>query len=130
MKKLLWLLPALLLSATPAHADECGGRQNFMVMPNGKCISLDYLSVLAASRDLNSRTNTQYQQQFDANLELETNSYNRQTETKEARDRRLNNLAAAATSRSNVNNTVQGIEDTLYPLQVKALGIVREGFRR
>ncbi|MCX5964818.1 MAG: hypothetical protein NT070_17275 [Cyanobacteria bacterium] len=118
------------LMAQSAQAQDCNGRQNYMVMPNSRCIILDYLSILAASRTLGARTNASFQKQFDANLVLETNAYNRQTETKEARDRRLNNLAIAANSRNKVNATVQGIEDTLYPLHLRALGIVREGFRR
>ena len=99
-------------------------------MPNGKCIILDYLSVLAASRNLSDRTNAQYQQQFNANLELDTNPYARQIETKEDRDRRLKDLAAASTSRGKVILTTQAIEDMLFPLHLKAMGIVREGFKR
>ena len=131
MLKTITLAIALsIISANPAQSQECGGKQNFMIMPNGKCIILDYLSVLAASRSLSDRTNTQYQQQFDANLELDTNEYNRRTETKEERDRRLKDLASASVSRQKVNATVQGIEDMLFPLHLKAMGIVREGFRR
>ncbi len=118
------------LAANPAHADGCSDKQNFMVMPNGKCIVLNYLGILAESRSLDARTNASYQEQFDANVTLEASTTYRQTETKESRDRRLNNLAASAKSRNNVNKTVQGIEDTLYPLHVKALGMVREGFSR
>ena len=101
-----------------------------MVMPNGKCIVLNYLGILATSREVNTRVNNKYQQQFDANLELETNSYNLRTETKESRDRRLKNLAASAESKDKINKTAVEVEDILYPLHQRAMGIVREGFRR
>jgi len=118
------------LAANPAQADECSSKQNFMVMPNGKCIVLNYLGILATSREVNTRVDNKYQQQFDANLELETNSYNLRTETKESRDRRLKNLAASAESKDKINKTAVEVEDILYPLHQRAMGIVREGFRR
>lgn len=131
MKRIILTAIALSLAIPQSvQAQGCDEKSNFMVMPNGKCIVLDYLNILATGRTVGDRTNANFQKQFDANLELDTNSYNRQTETKEARDRRIADLAIASKSRIKINATVQEIEDTLYPVHLNALGRVKEGFRR
>ena len=100
-----------------------------MVMPNGRCLALDYLNILGETRTIGDRVNTQYQSQLEANVELNINEYNRRTETKEERDGRLKTLANSANNRNVVNAWEQRIEDILYPLHLRNLGIVREGFR-
>ena len=61
MLKIITLAIALSLSTvTAAHSEECTSRQNYMVMPNGRCLALDYLNILGETRTIGDRVNTQY----------------------------------------------------------------------
>ena len=117
-----------LIPALPAIAGDCSGYENYIVMPNGKCMVLDYMNILAASREMKTQADTTLKKQFEANVILDMSDAYRLRETKEERDTRYKNLAKTSIKRDKVAGTAQQIEDKLYPIHKRALGLVRQGF--
>jgi hypothetical protein len=117
-------------SANAQMADSCGA--SFMILPDGNCLSLDYLPVLAGSRANLAEANDIYQRQYNANLQLEI-LYNRYpayvSETEAERDARYESLAETSIFRDEVADSNQRIEDDLYPLHLQAMHLVGEAFR-
>ena len=79
-----------------------------------------------------AQANAIYQRQYNSNLAREI--YYMQNpwldrETKEERDERYEALASESIARDEVEETVQTIEDILYPLHVEAMNIMGGAFR-
>ncbi len=127
---------ALILSlslAMPARAQttfECGN--SFVILPAGGCLDLSYLGFLGNSRAEHATVERIYQNQFEANLELEIlyNQYpNYVSETQQERQARYSSLAETSIVRDDVAATAQDIEDLLFPLQNQAMTIFGRPFK-
>ena len=135
IKNLLPALPLLtvlsvVLPVSAQTANDCGF--SFAILPDGSCVDLSYVSILGSSRGTLAQANAISQRQYNSNLAREI--YYMQNpwldrETKEERDERYEALASESIARDEVEETVQTIEDILYPLHVEAMNIMGGAFR-
>ena len=115
-------LASAIVPGVATAKDVCG--YSYIVLPDGRCLTLNYMTVLGESRSNQAEVDNLYQEQFDANLALEMNTRYRLTETKGERDARIKELAKTKRVRDDVASDAQHIEDTLYPLHHQAMRIV------
>lgn len=118
--------------ATPAQAsDDCG--MSYMILPDGRCLPLDYVSLLGASRRNVGEGSRIYEELFETNVELET-IYNRfpelNRETEAQRETRYETLAIVGEGRDAIASGGLVVEDRMFPIHVRAMYIVGEAFRR
>jgi len=73
-----------------------------------------------------------YQEQYDANLELEylyTRYPDVVSETEEERDARYQSLVETRIFRDDMAAGAQSVENALYPLHLRSMFLMREAFR-
>lgn len=107
-----------LATISPAYAQETCGN-SYIVLPDGTCLNMTYLTVLSNARRNNASINQLYQDQFDLNVQLEVNPY--YVETEEERDERYRSLAETSLVKEDINRSTQDLEATLFPIHTQAL---------
>ena len=129
MKRALFLTSSLasLLMSGPAIAQEvCGA--SYIVLPDGNCLNLSYMSVLEDTRSNLEQIEELYQEQFENNVILESSYLYRLTESEEDRNERYQSLAETSIVRDEVAASAAEIEATLFPLHTRTISIVSEAF--
>lgn len=130
------VLPLALAAATaavlPAQAQvtDCG--MSVMVLPNGECLDMDYITVLGASRRNVGEANAIYNELFDTNVRIEmiySEFPQLDNETEEERRERYESLLRVRDGRDAVAASGQSVEDKLFPVHVRAMNAVGRAYR-
>ena len=109
---------------------DCG--ISFMILPDGNCMTLEYLSILGQSRMGLNQANRVYTNLYNANLELSV--ANSQVpiwfrESQEEENARLETLVAVGQQRNDIADSHETVEITLWPLHLQAMDIVGNVYR-
>lgn len=127
----LVLTPLLIPLPVSAQTYSACDSASYVVLPGGQCVDLGYLGILGDSRATRSQIESAYQQQFDANVELEMLYYQYPqyvSETEEERDERYRALYETSVIRDEAVSSNEVVESTLYPLQCRNMAIMRDAF--
>lgn len=95
-----------------------------MIMPHGECLDLSYLAVLGNNRATREQAEVFYQQQLEANTELESfyNQYpDLEDETEEEREARHESILEISAWKDEALADAQSIEDLLFPIHYRAM---------
>ncbi|NJN57281.1 MAG: hypothetical protein HC879_07140 [Leptolyngbyaceae cyanobacterium SL_5_9] len=127
MKRLLLILSfaSLMIPSNAIAQEDCGN--SYMILPDGSCMNMSYLTWLGQARQHRAAANEAYQQQFNANVLIELDPY--YIETEEERNARYQSLAESSIIRDDVNAIADDIETTLFPLHMEAMHTIREAYR-
>jgi hypothetical protein len=118
-------LTSLLIPSNATAQEVCGN--SYMILPDGSCMNMSYLTVLGQARQTRAAANEAYQQEFDVNVLIELDPY--YIETEEERDARYRSLAESSIIRDDVNATADYIENALFPLHTEAMSVIGEVYR-
>ncbi|MBD1997900.1 hypothetical protein H6G00_14915 [Leptolyngbya sp. FACHB-541] len=127
MKRLLLAigLTSLMIPSNAIAQEVCGN--SYVILPDGSCMNMSYLTVLGQARQTRAAVNEAYQQQFNANVLIELDPY--YIETEQERDNRYQSLAESSIIRDDVNATADDIESTLFPIHTEAMSVIGEAYR-
>ena len=129
MKKILAVIVGsvtLFAPLTVNAQDACSS--SYIVLPDGKCMNMEYLAILSASRGVKAQMDAKYLRQLDANVTLELSETYRLTETKQERDSRYRGLANTSKLRDQTSVSNQEVEDILYPVHQRAMRRMSEAY--
>lgn len=130
MKKTLCIgigLSSLLLPGTAIAQDACG--TSYMVLPDGSCMNMQYLTILGQSRRNQAQAEAAYTSQFQANLNLDTNTFYRAAESDSEREARLESLAESGLSLEDIRQSVNSVESSLFPIQTEAMTCISQVYQ-
>lgn len=116
--------------AAQSYSNACDS-SSYVVLPGGQCIDLAYLELLGDSRASRQQIERLYQQQFDANVELETiySQYPQlNDETEEEREERYRSLAETSLIRDDAVASNEEVESSLLPIHVRTMATMRDAF--
>ena len=131
MKRVFFLIAGLTTLLAPGHAiaqPACGG--SYIVLPDGSCINLSYMSVLSNSRSGLTEMNELYQEELELNAALNSSTLYLLNESAEERDARYQSLVDTAITRNEVMADAEDLEATLFPIHTRVLEVVGEVFNR
>lgn len=121
------------LAGSHAHAQtvtDCGS--SFMILPDGNCMSLEYLSILGQSRMGLNQANQSYARLYNANLRLSVANSQLPVwlrETQEEKDARIETLVDVGQQRDDIAASNETVETILWPLHIQAMDIVGNTYR-
>ena len=129
MKRVFLLMTGLAALLIPGQAiaqEACGG--SYIILPDGSCINLSYMSVLSNSRSGLTEMNELYQDELELNAALNSSTLYLLNESEEDRDARYASLVETAIIRNAVAADAEDLEATLFPIHTRVLGVIGDVF--